>query len=161
MTTRLKAKYLLWVTSKQGTAPYFQRVYPKHVAAIMRETGRDIKVTKRLPVHMQASDVEIVQALDKCNRDFENSIKAYTDPNNRKALHEHDVLKAALALLEMHGLKPGGNYPTTAIICSVLQSKLLLVFLKHCTIYNCFDEVGDRVGNHTTPPQWGWLEQCK
>ena len=117
MTTRLKAKYLLWVTSKQGTAPYFQRVYPKHVAAIMRETGRDIKVTKRLAVPIDASDLEIVQALDKCNRDFEQSIKAYTDPNNRKALHEHDVLKAALGLLEMHGLKPGdGSYDNSAAL---------------------------------------------
>jgi hypothetical protein len=107
MATRLKAKYLLWVSSRQGTALYFQRVYPKHVAAIMSDTGRDIKVTKRLPVHINASDVEIMQALDKCNRDFEQSIKAYTDPNNRKALHEHDVLKAALGLLKMHGLKPG------------------------------------------------------
>ena len=107
MTTRLKAKYLLWVTSKQGTAPYFQRVYPKRVAAIMRELGRDIKVTKRLPVHMNASDLEIVQALAKCNREFEQSIKAYIDPKNRMALAEHEVKAAALALLQQHGLEPG------------------------------------------------------
>ena len=125
MSNRLKAKYLLWVTSKQGTAPYFQRVYPKHVAAIMRETGRDIKVTKRLPVHMDASDLEIMQALDKCNRDFEQSIKAYVDPNNRKALHEHEVLKAAVALLEMHGLKPGdGSYENHKAL-QELEEKLM------------------------------------
>ena len=57
----------------------------------MRETGRDIKVTKRLPVHMNASDFEIIQALDKCNRNFEQPIKVYTDSSNRKALHGHDV----------------------------------------------------------------------
>jgi hypothetical protein len=124
MSNRLKAKYLLWVTSKQGTAPYFQRVYPKHVAAMMKDTGRDIKVTKRLPVHMDASDLEIMQALDKCNRDFENSIRAYQDPNNRKALHEHEILKAALGLLEMHGLKPGDASYDNAAALADLEEKL-------------------------------------
>lgn len=81
----LKPKYLFWVTSPQGKAPYFRRRYPKHVGRIMRDLGRDDRVVKRLPVRLDASELEILLALDKANRDFEASIKVYQDPANRNA----------------------------------------------------------------------------
>ena len=81
----LKPKYLFWVTSPQGKAQCFRRRYPKHVGRIMRDLGRDDKVVKRLPVRLDASELEILLALDKANRDFEASIKVYQDPANRNA----------------------------------------------------------------------------
>tara|TARA_Y100000385_G_scaffold158648_1_gene164494 strand:- start:1738 stop:1902 length:165 start_codon:yes stop_codon:yes gene_type:complete len=51
----------------------------------MRDLGRDDKVVKRLPVRLDASELEILLALDKANRDFEASIKVYQDPANRNA----------------------------------------------------------------------------
>ena len=82
----LKARYLSWIESNQGKAPYSRRRYPKHVAAIMADIGRDNKVVKRLPVPLDASDVEIMLALDQANRDFENSIRAHMEPNKREVL---------------------------------------------------------------------------
>ena len=73
---QLKARYLKWVTSPQGPAPYFYRRYPKCVAAIRKNLGKDDKHRKRLTVPMDASDVEIMLALDRANRDFEASCRA-------------------------------------------------------------------------------------
>lgn len=103
----LKARYLLWKESPQGKAPYFQRVYPKKVAAIMRQLGRDTKVVKRLPVPIGADDFAIMDSLRKANQDFENSLLAFRDSNNNKALLEHETVKAALSILSMHNLNPG------------------------------------------------------
>jgi hypothetical protein len=104
---QLKARYLKWVTSPQGPAPYFYRRYPKRVAAIRKNLGKDDKHRKRLPVPMDASDVEIMLALDRANRDFEASCRAYDDGETSKAMAEHEIKKAALALLKQFGLQPG------------------------------------------------------
>ena len=104
---KLKAKYLKWVTSPQGPAPYFYRRYPKRVAAIRKNLGKDDKHRKRLPVPLDATDVQIMMALDQANRDFEATCRAYNDGETSKAMAEHDIKKAALALLRQHGLQPG------------------------------------------------------
>ena len=103
---RLKARYLKWVTSPQGPAPYFYRRYPKRVAAIRKNLGKDDKLRKRLPVPIDASDVDIMLALDQANREFEASCRAYDDGETSKAMAEHEI-KKALALLRQHGLQPG------------------------------------------------------
>lgn len=103
---RLKAKYLKWITSPQGQAPYFYRRYPKRVAAIRKNLGKDDKHRKRLPVPLDASDVQIMVALDQANRDFEASCRAYGG-EDAPIMQEHELKKAALALLTQHGLQPG------------------------------------------------------
>jgi len=69
----LKARYLHWVESPQGKAPYFYRRYPKRVAAILKNLGKDDKARKRLPVPLDASELEIMVALDKANKTFEQT----------------------------------------------------------------------------------------
>jgi hypothetical protein len=102
----LQARYLRWVESPQGKAPYFYRRYPKRVAAILKNLGKDIKTQKRLPVPMDASDLDIMVALDAANKDFDQVCRAY-DGGNGPAMQEHEVTKAAMALLAQHGLQPG------------------------------------------------------
>ena len=103
---RLKARYLKWVTSPQGQAPYFYRRYPKRVAAIFKNLGKDDKVSKRLPVPIGASDAQIILALDEANRNFEMACRAY-DGEHSKQRSDHEIKRMALALLRQHGLRPG------------------------------------------------------
>ena len=106
----LKARYLRWVESPQGKAPYFYRRYPKRVGAILRNLGKDDKTQKRLPVPMDATDLEIMVALDQANKDFDQVCRAY-DGEHPKQRSDHEVKKMALALLRQHGLRPGdGSY---------------------------------------------------
>ena len=81
----LKARYLQWIESPQGKAPYFYRRYPKRVGAILKNLGKNDKVRKRLPVPLEASDVQIMMALDQANREFEASCRAYDDGETSKA----------------------------------------------------------------------------
>ncbi|MAI93921.1 MAG: hypothetical protein CME45_02785 [Halieaceae bacterium] len=102
----LKARYLQWIESPQGKAPYFYRRYPKRVGAILKNLGKNDKVRKRLPVPIDATDLDIMVALDQANRDFDQLCRAY-DGGNGPVMQEHEVTKAAIALLKQHGLQPG------------------------------------------------------
>ena len=103
---RLKARYLKWVTSPQGQAPYFYRRYPKRVAAILKELGKDDKVSKRLPVPIEAPDSQIILALEAANRDFNDACRAYMG-SEAHVMGNHEIKNAALAIIKQHGLQPG------------------------------------------------------
>jgi hypothetical protein len=68
----IRMRYLLWVESPQGWAPYYQRMWPKHIADQRREAGHDIKWTKRLGCSMHADAHEIAEALDDADVEFIN-----------------------------------------------------------------------------------------
>ena len=77
----LKARYLQWIESPQGKAPYFYRRYSKRVGAILKNLGKNDKVRKRLPVPIDATDLDIMVALDQANRDFDQLCRAYDGGN--------------------------------------------------------------------------------
>ena len=103
----LKARYLQWRESPQGPAPYFVKRYPKRVAPIMKARGKGFKYSKRLPVPISASDIEIQVALHNANVEFDHTMRAYADPNNRMQLEHHEIRKAAIGWLNMQGIAPG------------------------------------------------------
>ena len=111
----LKARYLQWRESPQGLAPYFVKRYPKHVAPIMKARGKGFKYSKRLPVPINATDIEVQVALHNANVEFDGTMRAYDDPNNRMQLENHEIRRAAIGWLNQRGIAPGQGRHDPAI----------------------------------------------
>jgi hypothetical protein len=92
---KLRKKYLRWVESPQGEAPYFYRRYPEDIGRALRQKGMDDKVQKRLPVPLDATDQEITDALVQANRVFNAQCKEYDNAIFIKSSGERDLLSGA------------------------------------------------------------------